>query len=1049
MASPQQIDYEDMNMITEFFSRTAEYQAKYGARTIVLMQCGTFYEVYAYQDPNNSEPHSYMGAPIQDFSQICHMTISTKANLKYKGQTVYMAGFQHYQVDKHIQHLIQNQYTVVEFNQIDEMQANGKKKVRKLKGIYSLGTHLNYDTNTSQPLQTSSQWSNYIMCLWVHTHRRQYMLGVALLNTYTGQSYLMEHDIPDETLQSTSFDTLDKYMAIYCPREIILVCEDTLQPIFIGHLNDHHTHEKVPLIKYDLTHEIVQHATEQVYRRQILSQYFGSEAMAQCAEFTVYELATQGFCMLMHFLEERNPNLCKHIQMPIWENASTSMVLANHTLQQLNILEDAHIVSSYAMNQVETQTMHSVHAWINKCTTMMGKRRFREILTHPTFDSVWLQREYDAIWNIQQCEITLPILEPLRKQMRTIQDMDKLSRQLIASRMYPCGLEKLYQSVKSAVFVLDFFTDRPIQDMKWMYEYLEIESWPVLRESIDVFCTFLQKRLDMEHCIKNQSLTSFDPPILKKGIYSELDALYDEYEKCKVQLKTIHLFFERQMSPTSKLGEYVKMNVTDKTNHHSLQMTVKRSETLQQKLASYGKDGPIILDNGVDFKASEVAFLPCTTKTQREIHFPLCERICRSLEQFQGRMNQLTQVLFSDILKEVEKEHMNTIEQCAQVIARLDVLVNKAYIARKYDYCIPKMDMGPDIQKPYVDAKGLRHILIEQIQHTQFYVPNDLCIGKDDLNGMLLFGANTSGKTSNMRALGISVIMAQAGMCVPCTTFTYHPYKSLYSRIVNQDNLFKGLSTFAVEMSELRTILKYADESSLVLGDELCAGTETISALSIMMSSLIQLDVKQCSFMFTTHFHEIVEYEELKALKKIQCYHLVIEYNAQTGKMEYDRVLKSGSGPPSYGLEVCESLYMDPIFLEKAYEIRRKYFPDTYEGSLHLSKSRYNAKKLKGKCEICGKMSDEIHHIVPQKDANMEGRIRPGVHKNNVANLMALCEACHDKQHNHSNDTNTQDSNTVSPISCSSTIQEGVKPKKKIVKRVVKRRVATSTHESD
>ena len=117
MNHPTTEEYEDMNMICEYFKRTEEFQAKYGPRTIVLIQCGTFYEVYAYQDPNTSDLHTYMGGAIYDFSQICHMTISIKTNLKYNGNIVYMAGFTHYQIDRYVQFLIQAQYTVVEIVQ--------------------------------------------------------------------------------------------------------------------------------------------------------------------------------------------------------------------------------------------------------------------------------------------------------------------------------------------------------------------------------------------------------------------------------------------------------------------------------------------------------------------------------------------------------------------------------------------------------------------------------------------------------------------------------------------------------------------------------------------------------------------------------------------------------------------------------------------------------------------------------------------------------------------------------------------------------------------
>ena len=111
-------------------------------------------------------------------------------------------------------------------------------------------------------------------------------------------------------------------------------------------------------------------------------------------------------------------------------------------------------------------------------------------------------------------------------------------------------------------------------------------------------------------------------------------------------------------------------------------------------------------------------------------------------------------------------------------------------------------------------------------------------MNNNELDGILLYGTNAVGKTSFIRALGISVIMAQAGLYVPASSYKYKPYKYIFTRILGNDNLFKGLSTFAVEMSELRTILRLADKNSLVLGDELCSGTESISAVSIFVAGV-------------------------------------------------------------------------------------------------------------------------------------------------------------------------------------------------------------------
>jgi DNA mismatch repair protein MutS len=263
---------------------------------------------------------------------------------------------------------------------------------------------------------------------------------------------------------------------------------------------------------------------------------------------------------------------------------------------------------------------------------------------------------------------------------------------------------------------------------------------------------------------------------------------------------------------------------------------------------------------------------------------------------------------------------------------------------------------------------------------------------------MLLYGTNAVGKTSIIRALGIAVIMAQSGMFVPCETFVYSPYRSIFTRILGNDNLFKGLSTFAVEMSELRVILNYADKNSLVLGDELCSGTETESALSIFVAGILDLHEKGASFIFATHFHEIVGYEEIKAMNGLKICHMSVFYDSSNDCLVYDRKLKEGAGTRMYGLEVCKSLYLPAGFMEKAYEIRNKYHPDVVGGLSHTT-TTYNAKKVRGMCEMCkSEIGEETHHLLEQNMADANGFIGH-VHKNHPANLMSLCEKCHLKMH--------------------------------------------------
>jgi DNA mismatch repair protein MutS len=353
----------------------------------------------------------------------------------------------------------------------------------------------------------------------------------------------------------------------------------------------------------------------------------------------------------------------------------------------------------------------------------------------------------------------------------------------------------------------------------------------------------------------------------------------------------------------------------------------------------------------------------------------------------------------------MEKTYFNHLEKVSSYIATIDVLQSKTYIAKTLHYCKPVISQTR--KQSFVNAGELRHCLIEHLQQNELYVSNDISLGDDDCNGILLYGTNAVGKTSLIRALGVAVIMAQTGMYVPCSTFEYYPYSAIYSRIIGNDNLFKGLSTFAVEMSELRIILKMADSNSLILGDELCSGTETESALSIFVAGLMEIHKKQSSFIFATHFHEIVKYDEIQQMDKLAMKHMTVEYNPEQDCLIYDRKLKSGSGPRIYGLEVCKSLYLDTEFLDLAYQIRNKYYPET-RGILSHNPSVYNSQKLRSLCEICKEnMSQETHHILPQKNADKDGFIG-NIHKNHKANLMALCEKCHDKLHSTENQVITK-----------------------------------------
>jgi len=335
------------------------------------------------------------------------------------------------------------------------------------------------------------------------------------------------------------------------------------------------------------------------------------------------------------------------------------------------------------------------------------------------------------------------------------------------------------------------------------------------------------------------------------------------------------------------------------------------------------------------------------------------------------------------------------LKKMGNMISLVDVITTKSEISKRFNYCKPLIRNKND--KSYVNAREIRHCLIERLDNDDTYVTNDISLGIDE-RGILLYGTNAVGKTSLIKALGISIILAQTGFYVPCSEFIYYPYTQMFTRILNNDNMFKGLSTFATEMVEMRTILNMSDENTCILGDELCSGTEHDSAVSIFVSGLQWLYNCNSSFIFATHLHEITKFDEINDMKYLSLKHLTVTYDREKDTLIYDRKLKDGVGDTIYGLEVCKSLHLPNDFINNAYLIRNKYnnIKSTLDGK---SSSRYNSKMILGLCSMCKKNdATEVHHLKEQQDADEEGFIG-SLHKNHKSNLIAICDKCHLKIH--------------------------------------------------
>jgi len=980
-----------MSLIKEYFELTKKYQQDYGIHTMLLMQVGSFFEVYGFLD---KKTRLVSGSNIEDFSRICDLNIVEK-NVCISGngeKDIVMAGFKDFQIEKYVKKIQEAGFTAVVYTQ-DEA---AKNTTRSCAGIFSPGTYFSAD---------SSNLTNNILCIWVDLNHYKMLLkgkyvvvGIANIDIYTGKPNLFQYK-EIYTNNPTDYDQLEHFISIYRPSEVILIsnlAEHEMDSILSFANIDCPAIHKLSLFEEKGENQFLvkaRNCEKQIYQKEVLQKFYKKE-MYETFQHNFYEhnLASQAFCFLLDFVFQHNPHLVNKIAEPIFENHSDKLLLANHSLKQLNIIDNR--------ENTYTGKYSSVLKMLNLCCTAMGKRKFIHLFLSPTTNKDYLQTEYDIteylIMNLEKDDFLW------KPSLQEIKDLSKWERQIFLKKITPKSLAFLHDNLQ---IIQDLFLK--IQNKEKIISYLHnfernIHQIPLYCEQLS---KYLEQKINLSLAKDLDQTQGFETNFIQKGMNSELDQKTEKINICESKLEAIRNYLSKCIENKEKknvLSDYVKIHETEK-NNFSLVTTNRRCKLLQDSLPE--KETIVVLSYSnnekdqkyeFDFKISKKQFeFPKQSGTNNFIQDEQIQQLCKTISYLKISMKEEITKIFHQLVELLGETFQKPLDSIIQFVTLVDIIFAKATLAKKYHYCKPTI---VESDKSFVKAKSLRHCLIEYLQTNENYVTNDIHIGDGKTDGILLYGTNAVGKTSLIRALGISIIMAQAGLFVPCTEFMYKPYQAIFTRILGNDNLFKGLSTFAVEMSELRTILRLTNENSLVLGDELCSGTENSSAISIFVAGIQHLQKAKSSFIFATHLHEIVDYDEIKELSNVTLKHMSVIYDKEKDLLVYDRKLKDGPGNNMYGLEVCKSLNLPKDFIETAYQIRMKYKPET-ASPLSLKTSHFNSQKIMGNCEKCGiKVGTEVHHLQHQNVANEDGIIENSnslFHKNHLANLITLCESCH------------------------------------------------------
>lgn len=963
-------------IFVEYLNYHDNYVEKYGKKTIVLMQVGSFYECYSVQNKKES-----LGPNLSQISEILNIVYTRKDKSidEITKHNPYMLGFPLVASTKFINMLVDNGYTVIT---VDQTTPPPKPK-REVTNIYSPGTYIEGNQKPD---------NNNIVCLYIEEEEQKntkslLCIGMCSIDLTTGKVIINEA-YSSSTDDKLALDEGVRFINNMNPKEIIIY--------YINKNNLSQNKENFIKSYLELDNKYYHFKTnidnkyyKLNYQNEFLKKIYNIKSQISPLEYfdlnkTIY--ATMSLIILLDFSYDHNDKIIFNLERPEFYSNSKYLILGNNAISQLNIINNTSIgdVSS----DFSSSKFKSVFDVVNNTNTPMGRRLLKERLIYPLIDKNELNKEYNYIDFLQKSDIYLNI----ENKLKGIPDLERLERKISLNLIQPYELYDYICSFILTSQIIEILNSNNLNDISKSFDLDMTKLANLIKKLTDIF------NLDE---LRKQNLSDINRNFFNNNIYTEIDNLINDLNISNTFMDKLCIELSKYID-TKKNQDNVKIIVkNNERDGYYLSLTKLRCDELEKKLKNINE---IKISNNLKIETKKLIFKH--NNNSSKIFFPDLEKKSDEIIILKNKLNKLVREKYTDVLKNIYSENRLFLRKISNFISYIDLLKSNAKTAILYNYTKPIIEDNNN--NSYVSCKNLRHPIIERIIQYE-YVPHNFNIGLDELKGMLIFGINSAGKSSLMKSAGISIILAQAGMYVPASEYKFFPYKALFARITGNDNLFKGLSSFALEMVELNAILKRSNNSTLVIGDEVCRGTEHISGNAIVATTIINLSKTNASFIFATHLHELVNLEKIKSLHNVKPFHLSISYDQNKDEIIYDRLLKEGSGDNIYGITVARHIIHDKDFIDMALSIKNELL-ETHDTLISGKTSRYNSKLLVYECEICGIKEEknknnlnflETHHINFQKyfDKNNNNQNKKHIKKNDLSNLVVLCNICHDKLH--------------------------------------------------
>jgi DNA mismatch repair protein MutS len=413
----------------------------------------------------------------------------------------------------------------------------------------------------------------------------------------------------------------------------------------------------------------------------------------------------------------------------------------------------------------------------------------------------------------------------------------------------------------------------------------------------------------------------------------------------------------------SKLLDTTKL----RTNDRQESVVLTGPKGLQEKCKSHGVKFKL--------KASEIQITDETWEVM-------------ALEELNSRitLSSVARSSWVQLQETFTSEFGSLLLEFSEAVGELDVLSTFARIARERNYTRPTF---LESETTTANFSRMRHPVLELSKDTfESFVPNDIEMKEKPI--LVIYGANSAGKSTVLKGLALNVIMAQIGCFVAASSAELTIFSSIMTRMTTFDSLSEGLSTFTMEMIELQNALKKMNERSLLLFDEIGRGTSVEDGEAIAYAVLEHLNSNSANALtlFATHYHSL--YEHIVGFDKLSVKHFDCEVVGSN--VVFSRELKVGPGNGSYGLAVAKTCGVPESIIRVGQNYKKRFSK--------LVVSRYNSKLQGTVCEWCRQQeAQETHHLQEQLQGKVHTIEISGVAQSihNEQNLVLLCGSCHRK----------------------------------------------------